>query len=300
MSIVLRTTNLCKKYGNKMVSDNISITINKGDIYGFVGRNGAGKTTLMRQILGLAQPTSGAVQLFEKMKLVDARKKIGSLIESPAIYKNCSAYENMKRFAILTGNTDEEIRGILDYVGLGNTGKKKAGQFSLGMCQRLGIAIALLGNPEFLVLDEPINGLDPKGIMEVRDLILKLNKEKGITFMISSHLLEELSKIATCYGFISDGKIIEEITAKELYNKCADRIKVVVNRPEKAIKELESFLPKELIHLYQGNVYIDSVVEQSAKINKFLIDKGFSVNEIFIHSISLEEYFLRKVDEQVE
>ena len=169
MSTVLKTYNLNKKYGSKLVSNNISLTINRGDIYGFVGKNGAGKTTLMRQVLGMAFPTDGIIQLFDGEPLDLARRKIGSLIEAPGVYKKCSAYENMKRFAFLCNSSDKQIKDILDYVGLGNTGNKTAGQFSLGMRQRLGIAIALLGNPEFLILDEPINGLDPTGIIEIRD-----------------------------------------------------------------------------------------------------------------------------------
>lgn len=233
MSAILSTQNLVKKYGYKIVSNNISLTINKGDIYGFVGKNDAGKTTFMRQVLGLAFPDSGEITLFGGEPLNTARKKIGLLIEFPSIYKNCTAYENMKRMAILTGSSDKSVRKILDFVGLGNTGNKKAGQFSLGMRQRLGIAMALLGNPELLILDEPINGLDPTGIMEIRDLIIRLNTEKKITFMISSHLLEELSKIATRYGFIHDGKLIEEISAVELSQKCSDRVLIVPDNPQK-------------------------------------------------------------------
>ncbi len=295
MSTVLKTYNLNKKYGNKLVSNNISLTINKGDIYGFVGKNGAGKTTLMRQVLGMAFPTDGTIQLFDGEPLDLARRKIGSLIEAPAVYKKCSAYENMKRFAFLSDSSDKEIKEILDYVGLGDTQNKAAGQFSLGMRQRLGIAIALLGNPEFLILDEPINGLDPTGIIEVRDLILKLNRDKGITFMVSSHLLEELSKIATCYGFISDGKLIEEITAKELAVKCSDRVKIESDNPEKAISLLSNSVPKEMIHLYEGYIYLDTGLDRTGEFNKLLVENGVTVKQICLHSIKLEDYFLRKV-----
>lgn len=295
MSAVLQTTGLYKKYGDKVVTDNISLTINKGDIYGFVGKNGAGKTTFMRQVLGMAFPNGGEIKLFDGMPLEQARKKIGSLIEAPAVYKKCSAYENMKRFAIITNSKEAEIKGILNFVGLGNTGSKPAGQFSLGMRQRLGIAIALLGSPELLILDEPINGLDPTGIMEIRDLIKKLNKEQHITFMISSHLLEELSKIATCYGFISDGKLIEEVTAADLAEKCSDRVRIVTDTADKAAAVLEKTLPKEHIHIFNGDIYLDSGLNQTAFINKTLVENGVMVKEIYRHSISLEDYFLRKV-----
>ena len=295
MSAILSTQNLVKKYGYKIVSNNISLTINKGDIYGFVGKNGAGKTTFMRQVLELAFPDSGEITLFGGEPLNTARKKIGSLIEFPSIYKNCTAYENMKRMAILTGSSDKSVRKILDFVGLGNTGNKKAGRFSLGMRQRLGIAMALLGNPELLILDEPINGLDPTGIMEIRDLIIRLNTEKKITFMISSHLLEELSKIATRYGFIHDGKLIEEISAVELSQKCSDRVLIVPDNPQKAAEILSKIMPPQQIHIYNKSVYLDSMIDRTGQINKYLVENGVTVNQISIHAINLEEYFLRKV-----
>ncbi|WP_294383257.1 ATP-binding cassette domain-containing protein [uncultured Ruminococcus sp.] len=233
-------------------------------------RNGAGKTTFMRQVLGLAFPDSGEITLFGGEPLNTARKKIGSLIEFPSIYKNCTAYENMKRMAILTGSSDKSVRKILDFVGLGNTGNKKAGQFSLGMRQRLGIAMALLGNPELLILDEPINGLDPTGIMEIRDLIIRLNTEKKITFMISSHLLEELSKIATRYGFIHDGKLIEEISAAELSQKCSDRVLIVPDNPQKAAEILSKIMPPQQIHIYNNAVYLDLMIDRTGQINILL------------------------------
>lgn len=295
MSAILSTQNLVKKYGYKIVSNNISLTINKGDIYGFVGKNGAGKTTFIRQVLGLAFLDSGEITLFGGEPLNTARKKIGSLIEFPSIYKNCTAYENMKRMAILTGSSDKSVRKILDFVGLGNTGNKKAGRFSLGMRQRLGIAMALLGNPELLILDEPINGLDPTGIMEIRDLIIRLNTEKKITFMISSHLLEELSKIATRYGFIHDGKLIEEISAVELSQKCSDRVLIVPDNSQKAAEILSKIMPPQQIHIYNNSVYLDSMIDRTGQINKYLVENGVTVNQISIHAINLEEYFLRKV-----
>ncbi len=295
MGVVLKTKGLNKKYGPKTVTNNISLTINKGDIYGFVGKNGAGKTTFMRLVLGLAFPDSGEIELFGGEPVRLARQKIGSLVETPAIYKKCSAYENMKRFSVFSDSSDKEIKEILDYVGLSDTGRKPAGQFSLGMRQRLGIAIALLGNPEFMILDEPVNGLDPTGIIEVRDLILKLNHERNITFMISSHLLEELSKIATCYGFISEGRLIEEITAQELSEKCSDRIKIVADNPEKAVELLSNTVPRDMIHLNEGNIFIDTDLDKTGEFNKMLVENGVTVKQIYLHSINLEEYFLRKV-----
>ena len=175
MALVIETKKLTKKFPNKIAVNQVDIHVEQGDIYGLIGKNGAGKTTSMRMILGTLFPTSGEILLFGNSNLSLERRKIGSLIEAPGLYKNCSAYENMKRFSILYGGTDQDIKEILEFVGLGNVGKKKAGHFSLGMKQRLGIALALLGNPELLILDEPINGLDPAGIKEIRDLIIKLN-----------------------------------------------------------------------------------------------------------------------------
>ena len=216
METVLKTVGLSKKYGSRYVVRGVNMTINKGDIYGFIGKNGAGKTTFMRVILGLSEPTEGSFELFGGISREEAGRKTGALIEAPGIYPNCTAKENMKRFALLKGADANSIDGILEFVGLGDVGNKKAGKFSLGMKQRLGIAVALLGDPEFLVLDEPVNGLDPAGMKEVRDLIVKLNKERGITVLISSHLLDELSKIVTRYGIINNGVLVDELGAAEI------------------------------------------------------------------------------------
>ena len=227
METILKTNSLTKVYGTRKVVDGVSMTINKGDIYGFIGKNGAGKTTFMRMILSLTSVTNGEVELFEGKNILEVGNKIGSLIEAPGLYKNATAYENLKRFSILYGADESKINEILKFVNLDNTGNKKAKDFSLGMRQRLGIAIALLGDPEFLVLDEPINGLDPAGIKEIRDVILKLNKGLGITFLISSHLLDELAKVVTKYGIINNGVLIEEVSAKELINKCKSKLIII-------------------------------------------------------------------------
>lgn len=210
MEYVIETQNLVKQFKTKLAVNDVSIHVKRGDIYGLIGKNGAGKTSLMKLILGLTNPTQGKIFLFGNENLNGGRKKIGSLIEAPGLYKNCTAYENMLRFATLYGANQKEIKPLLQRVGLENTGAKKAGEFSLGMRQRLGIAIALLGKPEILILDEPINGLDPAGIKEIRDIIIGLNQE-GVTFIISSHLLDELAKVVTNYGIIADGSLIEEI-----------------------------------------------------------------------------------------
>ena len=237
---IIETSNLSKFFGNKKACDQVSMHVKRGDIYGFIGRNGAGKTTAMKLILGLLRPNEGEVALFgSKENLEASRKKIGCLIETPALYKNASALENMRRYAILFGGSEEDIVNLLDLVGLGNTGKKKAGQFSLGMKQRLGIAIAMLGDPEILILDEPVNGLDPAGIKDIRDTIIKLNQQKGVTFLISSHLLDELAKITTTYGIIADGKLVEEISAEELKAKCENHLRIKLSDVDKALHILK-------------------------------------------------------------
>ncbi|MCR5618233.1 MAG: ATP-binding cassette domain-containing protein [Clostridiales bacterium] len=212
--MMIKATGLCKSYGRKPVLKDVNFTINKGDIYGLVGKNGAGKTTIMRILTGLQEPTGGFIDFgYDRRKLGSA----GTLIEMPSIYANQSAEDNLKfQYLNLGLKFDNSIKEILELVGLQNTGSKKAGKFSLGMRQRLGIAIAMVGDPEVLVLDEPINGLDPQGIIEVRDLLLKLNREKGITIVISSHILSELAKLATRFGFIDDGHMIRECTTYEI------------------------------------------------------------------------------------
>ena len=237
MDLILETNGIIKKYGNKTVLNNINMKIKRGDIYGFIGKNGAGKTTFMRVVLSLTRPTNGEVYFFGDKKIEDVGLKVGSLIESPGLDYSLSAYENLKRFSIIYGADDENIHELLKLVGLINAKDKKVKNFSLGMKQRLGIAVALLGNPEFVLLDEPINGLDPEGIKEIRDMILKLNKEKNITFLISSHLLDELSKVVTRYGIINNGVLIEEIDAKELEDKCKNKVVFECDNQKKAIKD---------------------------------------------------------------
>ena len=296
METILKTKKLTKKYGNKKAVNEVSMTIKKGDIYGFIGKNGAGKTTFMRNILSLTKPTSGSVELFGGKKIEEVGIKIGSLIEAPGLYKNATAYENMVRFSILYGADKSKIKDILKLVGLDRTGKKKAKDFSLGMRQRLGIAIALLNDPEFLVLDEPINGLDPKGIKEIRDVILKLNKEYGITFLISSHLLDELSRVVTRYGIINEGVLLEEVTSEELIDKCKNKIVVRTNDNDKAFKLIKKEYSDINIELDDDiNIYSDTSL--SSSINTMLVNNKIEVKEIFVNVDSLEDYFIRRIGE---
>lgn len=295
MKYVLRTNNLSKRFGAKCALSKVNMQIKKGEIYGFIGKNGAGKTTLMRLVLGAAMPSEGDIELFGGEDLSRARHRIGSLLEYPCIYKNCTAYENLKRFSLLTGNSRDDLTDILELVGLKDVGKKKVGKFSLGMKQRLAIGIALLGDPEFLVLDEPINGLDPAGIKEIRDVILRLNRERGVTFLISSHLLDELSKIVTTYGIIKDGVLIEQISATELETSCRHHLKITVSDPDRALALLSCITDRSAIKLEGNSLYLYDLIDKSDKINRLLVRHGVMVSELEVQTASLEEYFLERM-----
>ena len=295
MEYIIETKELVKQFPGKLAVDHISMHVKKGDIYGFIGKNGAGKTTTMKLILGLLKPTEGSIFLYGSDKLDQHRIKIGSLIEAPGLYKNCTAFEIMKRFSILYGGTDQEIKELLELVGLGNVKKRKAGVFSLGMKQRLGIAIALLGNPEILILDEPINGLDPAGIKDIRDIIIKLNKERGVTFLISSHILDELSKVATRYGIVHDGVLVEEIDADVLMEKCRSNLKIGVDDVNKTIEILKK---AGLLDKYSSNeneITMFNNFDDAAKINELLVKGGVKVNSLAPSNAGFEEYFIERI-----
>ena len=295
MEAVLRTQSLTKRFREKVAVNKVNITIERGDIYGFIGKNGAGKTTTMKLILGLNFPDEGKIEYFGGTPPEKACRKIGSLIEAPGLYKNCTAYENMKRFSILSGGTDKEIKDRLRLVGLGNTGNKKAGEFSLGMRQRLGIAIALLGDPEFLILDEPINGLDPEGIREIRDVIASLNRERGVTFLISSHLLDELAKVVTKYGILSGGVLQEEITAKQLEERCRSGLKITVDNIAKALSVLEGRIGRSNIGIAGRSLLLQSDTEYAGKINSLLVRSGVEVKELALQHGGVEDYFIERL-----
>lgn len=237
MEYVLRTFGLTRRYKGVPVVDGVNMSIRRGEIYGFVGRNGAGKTTVMRLVCGLIAKSGGAYELFGKpdtsSAVLAARRRTGAIIETPSVYPEMTAERNLTEQCLTLGIGTEGIPGLLDYVGLGSAGKKKARNFSLGMRQRLGIAMSLVGSPDFLILDEPVNGLDPQGIVEIRELLLRLNREKGITILISSHILGELSKLATCYGFIEKGKLLKEISAADLEETCRKSVRIEVSSAEK-------------------------------------------------------------------
>lgn len=299
MDYILKTENLTKVYGKNKVVNAVNMHVKKGDIYGFIGKNGAGKTTFMRMITGLAAPTGGEIELFEKKDLEKQRKRIGSLIENPGIYPNMTARENLEIVRRSFGITDKNaVEEMLQFVGLGGTDKKKVKNFSMGMKQRLGIAISLFRNPDFLILDEPINGLDPAGIKEIRDLLLKLNQERNITILISSHILGELSKVATRYGIIRDGSLIEEFGAAELDEKCRRCQKLSVDNVELAVTILE-----EKLHITeydvpeQGVIRIFGHLEESGRVNKELVLGGVEIKESYLAGQDLEAYFMERLGE---
>lgn len=234
MEYVLETNELLKRYRNEYALRGIDMHVPKGSVYGFVGQNGAGKTTLIRVVAGLHPETAGSYTLFgvdcRDKNICKARARLGAIAEKPSFYGSLSARENLKAVNLMRGNpTEKQLADLLEYVGLARIGNKKVKEMSLGMRQRLGIAMALVGNPDFLMLDEPINGLDPSGIIEIRELILRLNREQGVTVLLSSHILGELSKIATCYGFISGGKMLQEIDAEALERKFRTKTLITVS-----------------------------------------------------------------------
>ena len=294
MEYILKTKDLSKKYQNFTALKGLTMNVPKGSIYGFVGKNGAGKTTLIRILCGLQKETNGSFELYgikNNDKLInDVRKKMGAVVETPSIFLDLTAYENIKmQYDILGINNYDGIEELLKLVGLENTGKKKVRKFSLGMRQRLGIAISLCGNPEFLVLDEPINGLDPQGIVEIRELIKKLNKERNITILISSHILDELSRVATHYGFISNGKIVREMSTEEFEKECKHTIRLVTDNNgnlEKVLKKKKynfKLIDKTTADIY-GKVEITPLVLS-------LYEEGISVLKLTESEENLENYF---------
>lgn len=298
--IILKTHNLSKKYGQQFAVNKLNMTVEKGQIYGFIGKNGAGKTTLMRMLTGLIHITSGDIELLgahSNSELNKVRTMIGSLIETPAFYGNMTAKENLEVSRLVRNIAGKKcIDEVLELVGLKDVGKKKVKNFSLGMRQRLGIANALLGNPRFLILDEPINGLDPVSIVEVRDMLKKVNKEKDVTILISSHILTELSELATCYGIINNGELVEELTVEELEEKCKQYIEIQVSDAKKAVVLLEKELGiTDYVVMQDSLVKVNSHLDSVGKINTLLAVNGIVVNNIGLKGQNLEEYFLNIV-----
>lgn len=299
---ILRTKNLTKKYKHNYALENVNLNIKQGEIYGFIGQNGAGKSTLLRLITGLAFPTEGTIEWFgndDPKGLTNAQKRMGALIESPALFPNMSAFENLEIQRIQRGIPGREsIDNILQLVGLMDTKNKKVKNFSMGMKQRLGIGIALLSDPEFLILDEPINGLDPTGIVELRELIKNINHEKGITVLISSHILSELHLLATSFGIIHKGKLMEELTAKELDEKCRQYLQIKVDRPAIASTVLEQELATSDFEIMQdGTIKLYDYLDDIRTVSLALTQKGLIMEHLSQNGDSLESYFSKVIEE---
>ena len=295
MEYILTTDKLTKIYGEKRAADAVSLHIKKGDVYGLIGRNGAGKTTILKMICGLSTPSAGSITFVGKTgaALSGEMHKIGSLIETPGLFPQMSAYQNIKVKCILCGkNNDAYIKSLLKQVGLENVGKKPAQSFSLGMKQRLGIALALVGDPEFIVLDEPINGLDPQGIAEMREIIHKLSKEQGMTVIVSSHILDELAKVADSFGIINDGKLIDEFTSEELESRCSKYIMLKVGDIEKTEKSLSDYGVRKYVVLENGAIKINEEIEDTSKLIAALVKSGVPVYELASVQGTLEQYYL--------
>lgn len=299
MEYVLQTSGLTKMFGKKAAVSDLNMNVRQGDIYGFIGKNGAGKTTFIRMISGLARPSKGEIQLFESSDLVNQRKRTGTMIENPAVYPNMTARQNLYYYCRMLGlNPEETIDEMLSLVGLTDTGKKKARDFSLGMKQRLAIAVALLGDPEFLMLDEPINGLDPTGIKEVRELILRLNRERKITILISSHILGELSKIANRYGVINNGILVDEFSSQELTNRCAGELEVKVDNVQGAADVLSQNLNIQSFKIVDGNtIRIQKEINNAGQINMELAKNGILVSSSMVVGQDLEGYFMQLMNQ---
>lgn len=298
MEFVLETNHLEKKYKNFRALYDANIHVEKGAIYGLIGKNGAGKTTLIRIICGLQEPTSGIYSIYGmkngNSNIVSVRKRIGAIIETPSIYKEMSARDNLiVQYKLVGMSNMDEIDELLLLVGLQNTGKKKVKNFSLGMKQRLGIAISLVNHPDFLILDEPINGLDPQGIIEIRELILKLNQERNITILISSHYLDELSKIATHYGFLDHGSIIKEISSTDLMTKLEHRIELQVSNLENFVQYFEEHhisykvIDEKTIYVY-GNYNLVKFINELSK-------HGLIADKVHEQEESLENYYMNLI-----
>lgn len=295
---VIQTMGLSKRYKDKWAVDHLELRVEQGDIYGFIGQNGAGKSTTLKLLCGLAKPTLGESAIFGKpVRDAVACRRMGVLIEQPGLYPDLSGRENLRLYAALLGlvNPNRQVNEILETVGLSPTEKKLVKHYSMGMKQRLGVGLALLGGPDLLLLDEPINGLDPEGIREMRELMLRLNRERGLTILISSHILGELSKIATRYGIIHQERMVEQITAGELEQKCTDYLHLRTDQPQKAAALLERELHITRWEMRpEGELQIYETVNAGA-VGQILARAGIAVAEMGLHRQELEDYFLERM-----
>lgn len=298
MEYIIKTEKLTKRYGKQVVADGINLEIKKGHIYGLIGPNGAGKTTVMRMLAGLTECTDGEIELFGERKNLDAyRNRISFMIEAPYLDGGMTAEENLAYVGLVRGVTGKKRRAeLLRYVGLGDVGKKTVEKFSLGMKQRLGIAMALLSAPEVMILDEPINGLDPEGIVEIRELLRKLCEEQGITILISSHILSELASLCTDFIIINKGRIIESLSAEELREKCRQYLAIQTDSTEQTAELLRSMWGDSVQMSASGEeirLYVST--EEALAVSKTITDNNFVITKFVAVAEELEQYYLAKV-----
>lgn len=297
MEFTLQTNALTKIYGKQKAVNAVNMHLRQGEIYGFIGKNGSGKTTFMKMISGMAHPTSGEITLFgctgQEIAKQKVLSRIGTLIEAPGLYPGMNASENLKLKCLAYGIGDSKkyCQQLLELVGLQNVSNKKVGGFSLGMKQRLGIAMALVGDPDLLVLDEPTNGLDPQGIADMRHILQQLNAEKKLTILISSHILEELSKVVTCYGIINEGQLLAELTQEQLLEKCRDRISITTDRTDLASVALEEMNIRSYQVMDPHTIHVFERYDEICEINRRLVLADVPVAGIALDNTSVEEYY---------
>lgn len=295
MSYIISTSDLTKYYGKQRACEKINIHVSKGQIYGLIGRNGAGKTTILRILSGLSNATSGEYSINGKSgkALAQEKRQIGTLIEAPGLYPEMTAYDNLKIKCIAVGkNNKEYINSLLSLVGLEQAANKRTKEFSLGMRQRLGIALALAGDPEIIILDEPINGLDPQGIVEVREILFRLSKEKGITIIVSSHILDELAKFADSYGIIHEGYLLEEMTSQQLNERCGEFIILRTDNNKSTAEILKNMNIDNFDIVDESTIKISSSENKTEDIVEELVAASVKVKEIYVNRLTLEEYYL--------
>lgn len=299
--LALETSGLCKSYGGRLVVDGFDMHVPQGEIYGFVGKNGAGKSTVMKMVDDLVTPTSGTIRLFGEDEASGRSawgRRVGSLIEDPGVLENLNAFDNLMCKALAIGVVDpkERCAEMLHTVGLDGAGRKRVKKFSLGMKQRLGIAFALIGSPDLLLLDEPFNGLDPEGTRELRTLVFDINRNRGVTVVVSSHVLDQLDRIATCYGVIADGRMVAEVTADQVESACGDSLRIKADAPERALVSLERAFPELSFRMEPGGYLHARGTSDAEQVAFALRDEGIAVIELSVAKRDIEDYFVELME----
>lgn len=293
---MLKISNLTKKYKEIIAVDNFDFEIKSGHIYGIIGPNGAGKTTFFKLLAGLAVPTSGKIIVSTGESIETFRRRMSFMIENPYLYESMTALENIKIIGGIKGETnDEKLKQLLELVKIDKTGKKKVKQFSLGMKQRLGIACALASNPEVLILDEPMNGVDPEGIVELREMLLGLCQERNITLLISSHILGELFQLSSDFIFIKSGKMIDMIDKETLKNASSSIIEIGTTDIVKTYEYLKNEYGDDAVYIENNLIKVKRNFTSEAELSRKITDAGFGITKLNVLSLDLEQYYMRKI-----